>query len=204
MRRGNTDETVAAGHQLDQVGGRGLLGGQVGGDGLAVLEHRESVADAADLLEPVRDVDDRLARRAQIVDDLEQSVDLVGVEHGRRLVHHDHAGVVRECASHRDDLLAGGRQAADLAGRADLGMAERGEELACLLVHVGVAGDTAERHLVAEEDVVGDAQAVDQVELLVDRGHAGRQRGDRIGEGDGLAFPQDRALVDAVGARRGS
>ncbi len=190
----------ASGHQRDELGRRRVARGQVRRDGAAVLEHREPVADAADLLEPVRDVDDRRAGRAQVLDDPEQAVDLVGVEHGGRLVHHDDAGIARQRAGHRHDLLAGGREAADLAGRADLGMSEPAEELSCRAVHVAVAGDAAAGLLVPEVDVVGDAQPVDQVELLVDRGDPGRQRGLRVGERDRLAVPQDRPLVDVVRA----
>ena len=40
-----------------------VLASQAGGDGAAVLEHGDPVADLADLLEPVRDVDDGDARR---------------------------------------------------------------------------------------------------------------------------------------------
>ena len=53
----------AAGHQRDDVRRRRRGGGQVGGDGAAVLEHGDPVADRADLLEPVRDVDDGDALR---------------------------------------------------------------------------------------------------------------------------------------------
>ena len=55
---------------------------QVGGDGAAVLEHGDPVADLADLLQPVRDVDDRDALRGQLADDPEQVRHLVVGEHG--------------------------------------------------------------------------------------------------------------------------
>ena len=97
---------------------------QPGGDRAAVLEHGDAVADLADLLQPVRDVDDGDAVRGQVADDPEEVVDLVVVEHRRRLVHDDQPGVVRERPGHADDLLAGGGQPADLAARRDLAVAQ--------------------------------------------------------------------------------
>src|SRR3712207_8873361 len=49
--------------------------------------------------------------------------------------------------------------------------------------------------LAAEEDVVGDGQAGDEVELLVDRRDAVGHRGVRVVEGHRLAVPGDRPLV---------
>ena len=57
-------------------------------------------------------------------------LDLVGVEHGGRLVHDDQPGVVGQRPRHADDLLARRRQRADLAAGRDLGVAEPGEQLA--------------------------------------------------------------------------
>ena len=58
-------------------------------DGASVLEDRDAIADRADLLEPVRDVDDRDAIGRQIADDVEQPGDLTLIENRGRLVH-DH------------------------------------------------------------------------------------------------------------------
>ena len=66
---------------------------------------------------------------------------------------------------------------------------------------VAAAEQAAAGLLVPEEDVLGDAQPGDEVELLVDRGDAQRDRGVRRAEGDGLAAPLDLALVGTVGAR---
>ena len=99
---------LAAGHQPDQLGGRCVRGGQVGGDGAAVLEDGDPVADLADLLEPVRDVDDGDALGGQVADDPEEVLHLLLVEGGGGLVHDDQPGVVGERPRHADDLLAGG------------------------------------------------------------------------------------------------
>jgi hypothetical protein len=105
----------APGHQADELGGRRLARRQAGRDRAAVLEDGHAVADLADLLEPVGDVDDRDALGGEVADDGEQLVDLAGVEHRGRLVHDDEARVVRQGARHADDLLAGRGQAPDLA-----------------------------------------------------------------------------------------
>jgi len=47
------------------------------------------VPDAADLLEPVGDVDHRDPVRGELADDPEQVVHLVGGQRRGRLVHHD-------------------------------------------------------------------------------------------------------------------
>ena len=95
----------ASGHQPDHLGRRGLLRRQAGGGGASVLQHRHPVTDAPDLLEPVRDVDDGDALVGELGDDAEEVVDLFGVEHRRRLVHHDQLGLVGQRPGHRDDLL---------------------------------------------------------------------------------------------------
>ena len=102
--------------------------GEVAGDGAPVLEHGHPVADAADLLQPVRDVDDRDPRRGQLADHAEEVVDLVGVQHRRRLVHDDQPRVARQRPRHADDLLARRRQPAQLAARRDLGVAQPAQQ----------------------------------------------------------------------------
>ena len=78
-----------------------------GGDGAAVLEDRDAVADLADLLESVGDVDDGDALGGEVADDPEEVVDLALVEHGGRLVEDEQPGVMRQGARHADDLLRG-------------------------------------------------------------------------------------------------
>ena len=61
-----------AGHLRDQVPGRRRLGVQVHRRGAPVLEHGHPVTDVADLLQPVRDVDDRDPLRGEVADHPEQ------------------------------------------------------------------------------------------------------------------------------------
>ena len=58
----------------------------------------------------------------------------------------------------------------------------------------------AARLLVTEEDVLGDGEPGDEVELLVDRGDAERDRGVGGAQRDRLAAPADLALVGPVRA----
>ena len=97
---------LVADHQLDQLGGRGR-GGQPGRGGAAVAEHRDPIADPADLVEPVGDVDDADALRGEPADDAEEGLDLALVEDRRGLVHDQEPDVVGEGAGDRDDLLSG-------------------------------------------------------------------------------------------------
>jgi len=55
--------------------------------------------------------------------------------------------------------------------------------------------------LVAEEDVLGDAEPVDDVELLVHGRDAHLEGRDRVGDRHRLALPHQFASVGLVGAR---
>src|SRR5690606_23225245 len=56
-------------HEVHELGGRMTAGVESGGDRTAVLDDGDSVADAADLLQPVRDVDHRDALVGEFTDD---------------------------------------------------------------------------------------------------------------------------------------
>src|SRR5690606_3863155 len=77
---------VPAGHERDDLGGGGVAGGQADRDGAAVLQYGDAVADLADLLQPVGDVDHGDALGGHLADDAEEVGDLVVGERGRRLV----------------------------------------------------------------------------------------------------------------------
>ena len=92
------------------------LGGRPGVDLLAVLEHRDGVAEVEDLLEPVGDVDDRDAAVGEAADDRVEQLDLVVGERRGRLVHLDDPGVEAHRLGDLDDLLLGDGERADPAG----------------------------------------------------------------------------------------
>jgi hypothetical protein len=102
------------GHQPDHLGGRGVAAGQVRRDRAAVLEHRDPVADLADLLEPVRDVDDGDAVRGELADHPEQVLHLLGssTADGSSITMSARRGTAPGHAHH---LLAGRGQRAHLA-----------------------------------------------------------------------------------------
>jgi hypothetical protein len=78
----------AADHQADQIVGRHLRH-RTRFDGLTVAQHGDAVGDARQLLEPVRDVDERDVLRLELGDEREQCRDLTFGQRGGRLVHHD-------------------------------------------------------------------------------------------------------------------
>ena len=53
-------------------------------------------------------------------------------------------------------------------------------------------------HLVSEVDVLGDGEAIDKIEFLVDRRDSQPHGRDRIGQPDLFALPRDRSLVRLV------
>ena len=99
-----------------------------------------------------------------------------------------------------DDLLVRRAQLADLGVRRQVRVPEPAQQLAGLLRRLGALRESAAREFVAEEDVLGDREAVDDVELLVHRRDAELDR--RLGRRDLdlLAEPRDLALVGAVDA----
>jgi hypothetical protein len=188
------------GHEGDDLTGRRLPGREPGGHRPPVLEDGDAVADLADLLEAVRDVDDGDVVRREVADDPEETLDLLVVQDGGRLVHDDQLGVLRQRTGDAHHLLRGGGERADLGGGADLRVAEAGQQLGRGTVGGRRAGDPQPRVLAPQEDVVGDAQPAHQVELLVDRRDAEAHRGLRVAQRHLLAAPVDLALVRLVGA----
>ncbi len=147
--------------------------GQVARDRAAVLEDGDAVADLADLLQPVGDVDDRDSVRGELADHPEQVVDLLRVQHRRRLVHDDQPRVPGQRPGHADDLLPGGREPAQLAPRRDLRVAEPEQQRPRGVLGGARPAEAQPGRLVAEHDVLRDRQAGHQVQLLVDGGDAG-------------------------------
>ena len=82
-----------ADHQLHElVRRRGRR--QPGGGGAPVAENRHLIADPADLVEAVGDVDHPDALGSQAPDDSEECLDLTFIENRRRLVHDEQPRVM--------------------------------------------------------------------------------------------------------------
>lgn len=149
----------------------------------------------------MRDVDDGHPGGGEALDDAEEVVDLVGVEGGGGLVHHDEPDVVRERPRHGDDLLLCGGEVADVPGGVDLRVPEAGQQRLRGGAPLPRADDEAGAgRFVAEEDVLGDREVLDEVEFLVDGGDAQAHGGDRRLEPDLFAAPGDLAVVGLVGS----
>ena len=76
-----------------------------GDDPLPVAEHGRAIADLVDLLEMVRDVEDRDAALLHPAHALEQPLDALRLERRGRLVEDQEARADRERAGDLDDLL---------------------------------------------------------------------------------------------------
>ena len=177
---------LAADHQLGEVTGR-HVGGQHLGHRAPGPDHGDGVGHLQHLVQLVRDEDDGDAPGDQPAEGVEQLVDLLGDEHGGRLVEDDDPGVAVE---HLEDL--GPLLVAD---------AELGHQLVGVDVEPVVAAELedalagrADVHpqpgagLVAEHDVLPDGQVVGQHEVLEHHADA---------DGDGVPRGPER-LVDAV------
>src|SRR5699024_7049335 len=159
---------LSSGHQRDELIGGCVADREPGGDGLAVFEYRDPVPDPAHFFQPVGDVDDGHALGGQRLDHLEQVFHFFLVEHGGGLVHHDHLGVVGQLPCHGYDLLARSGQPADVLAGLDFRVAQASQQFPGTGVCLGVPQQAAVGQFVAEVDVLGHAQAVDDVEFLVD------------------------------------
>ncbi|ADI10120.1 hypothetical protein SBI_07000 [Streptomyces bingchenggensis BCW-1] len=187
----------AAHHQPDQFvlfgGGRDL------GDAAAVAQDGDAVAEGRYLLQVVGDEDDADAVRAQGADDPEELVDLFGGEHRGRLVHDQDAGVQGQRLGDLDHLQPGDAQVAYAVGGGDVDP-DAGQQFGGPLVH-GLAVDQPQSaRLAPQEDVLGDAEVGDEVELLVDGGDP--EPFGVLGAVDAHrgAVDEDAAAVGAVGA----
>ena len=94
--------------------------GDAGGDDLAAAQDGGVMAERADLLELVRDVEDRAALGGEAAERREQHLDLLRGEHRGRLVHDDQARVLQQAADDLDALALADRELADQARRVEL------------------------------------------------------------------------------------
>ena len=124
-----------------------------------------------------------------------------GREGGGGLVHDEDAGVEREGLGDLDELLLAHAQAGDAGVGVEVD-AEAGEEARGRRRTMARRSRKrpARQRLAAEEDVGGDAELGDEVELLVDDGDAGPLGVADAGEADGRAVDQDLAGVGGLDA----
>ena len=192
---------LAPDHELDEPVGRRRRR-DAGRCRAAVREHGHAVADAADLVETVRDVDDADALGGEPANDVEQRADLALVEDRGRLVHDQQPHVAGERSRDRDDLLRRGPQLPDLGAYRDRLVSEPFQQRLGLPVHPVEVEQRPAAGLVRQEDALGDAQVGHEVELLVDRRDAALQRAGRIALRKRLAHEEDLAARSARSHRR--
>ena len=201
FRRENVLEFAADHHRDERVAIQ--IGDRPNADQLAVLEHRHAVGDREDLLQPVGDVDDADAVRAQTPGSVEQQLRLAARNHRSRLVEHQKLRIAHQRLCDLDHLLI--RDAQLLHQRAGVEMmAEPVERFAGASVHRGVVDQSEPRlRRVAEEDVLRDRQLGEKNEFLVDHMDAGvfRLLGRRPAARD--AVEDDLAAIRRVGAGDG-
>ena len=122
---------------------------------------------------------------------LEQPVRLGDGQARRRLVHDDDLGVERQRLGDLDELALGEREIGDGRVGLEIGAEPVEQRPACgaQVAAVDEPGTAAQKRLAAEEDVGGDVEIVEEVELLVNEGDAG---------GDGLRDGEMRRSPPAI------
>ena len=151
-----------ADHHLNQPGA-GDLADRLRADNPPVLQDGDVVGDLEDLVEPVRDVNNRHALLDQRTNRGEQAVEFLSGQNRRRLVHDDQVGVLRQGFGDLDHLLAGDGQIADLRRRREPN-AEPVEQVGAFFRHPPRVDDAESvARLAAEENILGDGHELDEI-----------------------------------------
>jgi hypothetical protein len=183
--RSSWSVAVMALRQIDQIVVVRLAGG-LAPDAPPVAEHRHLVGDGEDLVEAMRDEQDRGVLRGQLPKPLEQTLGLVAGEPGRRLVQDEHPRPRRQGEGQLDERLLGPSKGS--GGTTDVQRRDRGRAGLGRLLLQAPPGDRADRGarvLSAQSEVLPDRELGDQVGSLVDdrdpgpAGVAGRVERDR-------------------------
>ncbi len=133
----------------------------------------------------------------QALDDAEEIVDLLAGKRGRRLVHDDDAGLDRQGAGNRHQMALRDREVLQPDRRIDIAFERRQQRLRAAVHRLPVDGAEFRARRMAEKDVFGNRQLVEEHGFLMDGGDAGVDRGLGAGEGHRLAVDEDLALVRA-------
>ena len=168
------------------------LGHRCRDDPFPVAQHAHVIADLVDLLEVVRDVEDRDAALLHPAHPLEQPLDRVRLERSGRLVQDEDAGADREGAPDLDDLLLLDREPRGGLGDVEV-EAPLEQQPPCLAAQLLPADERA--FAAVQKDVLGDAQRRDHHRALVDARDALLPRGTVTEARRGLAVQLDRPAV---------
>ena len=192
VRPGEEGVRVPADHLPDDPAGVGP-GHVLVGDDRPVAQDGHVVADPAELVELVRDVDDRDVVAPQVLHHAEQDVDLVVGQCRGRLVHDEDPHVLQEDPGDLHQLLLADRQ----VPHHPVGV----EVLTQTAQHLGGPGalggvvdePSTSPELASREQVLGDRHVREQAQLLVDDPDAEPARVPRAVDRHRLTVEQDRA-----------
>ena len=177
---------------------RGLGTRIAGRDHLAAAQDGGGVAERADFLELVRDVEDRAAFLAQHTERAEQLLGLLRSQHRGGFIEDQKLRVLQQAAHDLDALPLADREPPDLALRLER-QAVAARDFAHALVESGELGLVE-----PERDVLGDGQLLEQAEVLEHHADAARAGSGGAGEHDRLALPAEFARRSAAAGRRSS
>ncbi len=180
----------------DHEGGEGAGRGRLridGADGPATAQHRHAVGDGLDLVELVRDEDDGLPLLGHRAQGLEESFGLLRSEYGGRLVHDQNARLAVERLQDLDALLLADRELPDARPGIDC-EAVAAAQLPDPLLDRARMNDEAPpvTTVVAEDDVLGHGERLDEAEVLVHHADPCIERVARRVKADLLAVELDR------------
>ncbi|MDP9642304.1 hypothetical protein J2S53_002249 [Actinopolyspora lacussalsi] len=195
-RRCESGGEVIADHGVGCLLGCDAASVELGGHP-AVAQDGGAVGDLADLVHPVRDVDDPGAVAAQFGDHREQPVHLGTGQRRGRLVHDQHRGVLGQRAGDGDQLLLADAELSHGAARVEI-HPDAPQQFTGPQVHPGTVHSAAcGAGLASEVEVLCDRQRGHQIQLLLDHGDPGALRVDRPAESAG--FPGDADLAGMAG-----
>ena len=169
---------------------------------VAVAQHGDVVADADQLFQPVRNVDDRDALALEVGDHLEQHLDLGCRKRRGRLVHDEDLGVERHRLGDLDELLLADPQILHQHVRADAGLEPFEEFAGPTLLLLVIDVEAAVGEFARGEDVFRHRQVAEQIEFLEHHADAARHRIARRGERHLLALEAVCGRASASRRRR--
>ena len=185
--------------------GRKLLGGGIfrldRADALALAQNGAAVGHGHDLLQLVRDEQDRLALGREPAHDLHQLADLLRGEHGGRLVEDEDLIVAVEHLEDLGALLHTDGDVLDARIRIDL-QAVFFRQREHLFARLALLQEAMLRRLDAHDDIVQHREALDQLEVLVHHADAEAVGVVRVFDGDDLAVLADLALLGLIQAEQ--
>jgi hypothetical protein len=124
---------------------------------LPVSQDAHSIGNVHHLFQPVRDVDDRAVATLESANDFEQPRDLDGRERGRRFVHDEELGTLRDRSRDFNHLSLGDTEALDGSPRVEI-HTEIVQDVARALVDGGPVDSSPPRGHPSDEEILGNVQ----------------------------------------------